>query len=98
MTIATFAWGLLGKKYTDPSEYDVSTLTGPYVRIVALPTDGTPFSPPRAIFCDNTTVADITDATGGVSTAFLLNQGENKLSLTAINNIQNVGTHALGAY
>ncbi len=98
MSLADFVWGLSGKKYRDPSEYDAATLSGPYTRIVALPTDGTPFSPTRAVYTDNTTVCDITDATGVVSASFLLNQGENRMSLTAINNIQNVGTHTWGAY
>jgi hypothetical protein len=80
-----FKWGLSGKNYTDPAEYDAAALLGPAVKIVALPADGTTFDPPKMIIADKAGTATVTDCLGEAIPLFPLTGGEQHVSITALN-------------
>ena len=87
MSATQFSWGLAGKIYTDPAEYDVETLVAPILKIVALPVNGAAFPPPRKIIGDKAGTATVTDSQGNVITNFPITGQEQSLALTAINNL-----------
>ena len=94
-----FVWGLSGKKYTDPAEYDVGTLLGPAVKLVALPTNNTAFAPTRKVWADSNTTADVTDAQGNLCVGFpLFENVELNISLTKITNLSNGSANVFGGY
>jgi hypothetical protein len=97
MTAPKFQWGLSGKTYTDPAEYDAPTILGPAVKIVALPVNGTPFNPPKRIIADKPGTATVTDASGEVIPGFPLTGGEQAIAITAINALA-TSTQVWGLY
>ena len=99
MTKPTFQWGLAGKVYTDPAEYDAATILAPAVRIVALPTDGTAFDPPKRIIADKAGTATVKDASGSGTaiTLFPLTGLEQAVAITAISSLA-TATKVWGLY
>jgi hypothetical protein len=97
MSLAKFIWGLSGKTYTDPAEYEAAALLGPAVTIVALPVNGTPFNPPKRIIADKPGTATVTDASGNTLAGFPLTGGEQAIAITAINNLA-TSTQIWGLY
>ena len=99
MTKPVFKWGLADKKYTDPGEYDAVTILAPAVKIVALPTDGTQFEPPKFIIADKAGTATVKDASGSgdAITFFPLTGGEQRVALTAISALSTT-TKVWGGY
>ena len=85
MSAATnFNWGFTGKSYSDPSQAQTAEVLGPATTIVALPVDGTPFPPPRAIQTDVAGTGTITDAGGNVLTGYPLTGQEQHIAIQAI--------------
>jgi len=84
MTKPTFQWGLSGKVYTDPAEYDAATILMPAVKIVQLPTDGSTFTPPKRIIGDKAGTATVKDALGETFAGFPITGAEQAVAVTAI--------------
>ena len=87
MTAPQFKWGLSGKVYTDPAEYNPADLLIPAVKIVALPVNGATFEPPKKIIGDKAGTATVTDASGNTLTGFPITGQEQNVALTAINSL-----------
>ena len=85
MSLSNFVWGLLGKNYTDPSEYDAQTIVMPAVKLVALPTNGTPFAPPKWIIGNAAGTATVVDASGNTLALFPITGQEQHVAVTALN-------------
>jgi hypothetical protein len=79
-------YNFAGKKFSDLRDFG-DDLSLPYSVLTALPTDGTVFPIPRAIFADLAGTATVTDANGNVMTGFPLVKGENKLLVKAISTL-----------
>ena len=97
MTKPTFQWGLSGKVYTDPAEYDAATILMPAVKIVQLPTDGSTFNPPKRIIGDKAGTATLVDFSGETITGFPITGAEQSLAVTAISAL-NSTTKIWGLY
>ena len=97
MTASQAEWGVSGKVYTDPREYDVQSLVMPATKIVKLPLDGTVFSPPRVIISNAPGSATATDFEGNVVTGFPLTGGEQNVAITALSAVTGA-TAVFGLY
>lgn len=91
-----------GKSYKRVSDFDVQTLLGSSGRILQLPTDGSPFPPPRAIIADAPGTATITPASNVdpdpvTLDGFPLTGGEQSIFITAITNVTGA-TNVFGLY
>ena len=86
--VPKFIWGLSGKTYTDPAEYDVGTLLAPCTTIVALPTNGAAFNPPKKFIGNAAGVATVVDASGNTITGFPITGGEQNVTITAISALE----------
>ena len=97
MTDPVFKWGLSGKRYTDPAEYDAAALLGPATTIVVLPTDGSTFDPPKRIIGDRAGTATVRDCAGNTVTGFPITGGEQGLAVTALSALATT-TKVFGLY
>ena len=93
MTAPFFAFN--DKKYTKVADFGLDMLM-PYSKFVALPSDGTPFAPPRAVFADVDGTCTLTDAFGNVIANFPLKKGENRIMPIAIASLSTT-LHVIGA-
>jgi len=82
--VQTFSWGSSGKKYQNPADVDAATLMMPATQIVALPTDGATFPPPRKIIGDKAGSATVVDFAGDTITGFPITGLEQNVAITAI--------------
>ena len=97
MTAPQFKWGLSGKVYTDPAEFDAAALLGSAVKIVALPVNGAAFNPPRRIIADQKGTGTVTDASGNTITSFPFTGDEQNVAITSINSLSTT-TKVWGLY
>ena len=97
MTAPVFKWGLAGKVYTDPAEYDAQTILAPAVKLVQLPTDGTAFDPPKWIIGDKAGTATVSDASGNSLASFPITGLEQHVAATKISTLSTTTT-VWGAY
>ena len=97
--VQTFSWGSSGKKYQNPADVDAATLMMPATQIVALPTDGTAFDPPKRIIADKAGTATVKDASGSGTaiTLFPLTGLEQAVAITAISSLA-TATKVWGLY
>lgn len=97
MTSPLFKWGVDPKAYTDPSDYEPSTLLAPAVKIVLLPSDGSSFDPPKKIIGDHAGTATVTDASGNEITGFPITGTEQSVAITTLGSLSTT-TKVWGLY
>jgi hypothetical protein len=98
VTAPVFRWGLAGKAYTDPAEYDVQRLVAPAVKIVPLPTDGSTFDPPKMIIGDKAGTATVSDAAGNADiTSFPITGQEQRVAIRSLSSLSTT-TKVWGLY
>ena len=92
-----FKWGNAGKVATDPAEFDAQTIVAPALKLVALPTDGSSFDPPKFILGDKAGTATVKDAFGNSLTSFPITGLEQHVAVTSIGSLATT-TKVWGGY
>lgn len=94
---AKFSWAMGQKIAGNPIEFDVQALVAPATVLVALPTDGTDFDPPKWIIADKAGTATVVDAAGNSLAGFPLTGLEQHIAVREISALYTT-TKVFGGY